>query len=107
MLVIGALAMVAIGLTIGFLPVKSNGYDCGSAFREGSSLFGQELADAMGGRLSLHDCADARSSRQPFAWGLVVGGAVLLFASRQVSDEVTPGRGPIADDRPAEARPPS
>lgn len=86
LLVIGALTLLAVGVTIGFLPVKSDGFDCGSAFIQDSGLGVQEFTDVLGGGLRRNECDEARSSLQPFAWGLVVAGVVVGLAAGRVTD---------------------
>ena len=75
--------LFVIGLFIGFSPVKSDGYTCGSAFHESKGLAVDELTDTMYGGTGTNGCDEARSNRQLMAWvpllaaaGLGIGGVI-------------------------------
>jgi hypothetical protein len=69
---VAAAALLVVGLVFGFAPVKSGGYDCGSAFHRSSSLDVQQFT-----RGETSDCDAARSDRQPIAWAAIAVAALL------------------------------
>lgn len=75
------LALVAVGVIIGFMPVKSDGFDCGSAFKESSGLLDDELTDTMIGGTGENGCDEARSTRQVLTWAPIGLGSILAFGA--------------------------
>lgn len=60
--------LLVVGIIVGFSPVKSNGYDCGSFFVESDDLLADEFRDTMTGGDGMSGCDDARASRAPVVW---------------------------------------
>lgn len=76
LLVVGV-GVIAAGLIVGFSPIHSGKYDCGSAFRESSSLFRKEFTDTLIGGTGNNQCDELRAARAPYAWGILVLGVAI------------------------------
>src|SRR5206468_6288537 len=87
------IALLAVGLVVGLIPVHASGVSCGSAFR-GSNDFAEveDIKNAMRADAGIapvpedlsaiqHQCQTSRSDRLPLALVPLVLGAVLLLGA--------------------------
>lgn len=91
LLVLIGVALVAAGLSVGLLvPVESDGYDCGSAFRS-SDYELEEVDDLLAGGAGDSGCEGELSGALPLPVVLVVLGGVALVGAPFVArrEEVT------------------
>ena len=72
------IALIAIGLLLGFRPVVENEVACGSAFRGGGTPGVVRLSEAEA-------CEDAVASRRTLAFGALVAGGISVAASMLVA----------------------
>jgi hypothetical protein len=79
--------MLAVGLTIGFVPVSASGASCGSAFVASDSAAVADYMSVLRGQgmgQAVDDCASSRSSWRLVALALLIPGALVggagLFA---------------------------
>lgn len=74
-----AVAAFAVGMVVGFSPVRSQGFDCGNGFASNQLGVATQQATATFAGDSYTgpvDCAGARSGRVTATWGLLVLGVV-------------------------------
>ncbi|GAA0853497.1 hypothetical protein GCM10009525_83330 [Streptosporangium amethystogenes subsp. fukuiense] len=84
-----AAALIGAGAFAGFIPVTSQGANCGSAFVESDNAFVSDLTDSMFGRSSdaQSTCRDLRGILKIPAFILLGGGAVALVSAGVVNNQ--------------------
>jgi hypothetical protein len=99
-----AAILLGVGALVGFIPVTSQGVNCGSALVESSAARVADYANAFGGRLTGHaaSCKDLRSILRIPAIILLVGGGIGLLSAfimrtNRLGPAGTPER-PSSDD---------
>lgn len=86
-------ALAVLGVIVGVMPVRADGYDCGSAFAESDRLAVDEFSDTLRGGTGENDCDAARGDRQVFTWGPIAVGAFLAFGAFALSQ--VPAKTPV------------
>lgn len=75
--------MLLAGVVLGFLPVNSGEYHCGSAFNASNDVASKELGSTLSGGVDYgpQDCAGARSDARALPVALLlIGGALGIGA---------------------------
>jgi hypothetical protein len=90
------LAVLVVGLLIGFLPTSTGGASCGSAFVASTAAREADFADALAGGDAIADrvntCEDRRALLRIPAVALIAVGAGLGFAGWHVTTHRPPVR---------------
>ena len=90
------LAVLVVGLLIGFLPTSAGGVSCGSAFVASTAAREADFADALAGGDAIADrvntCQDRRGLLRIPAAAFIVVGAGLGFAGWHITLHRTPVR---------------
>ncbi len=78
-----AALVLAVGAVAGFVPVSSQGANCGSAFVKSDDAYGADLGAALLGETgdASQGCTDLRSLVRIPAVAFLVAGGILLIAS--------------------------
>lgn len=82
-----AIGLLAAGVVLGFLPVHSAGYNCGSAFHESSGLRTDEFSDTLGGGSGANDCDAERADARAMPIALVILGLAMAGATLSAPSE--------------------
>lgn len=94
--------MLLAGVVLGFLPVNSGEYHCGSAFNASGDVQRKELGSTLSGGLDYgpQDCAGARSGARALPVALLLIGAALGIGALS-SDRERPILPAAAESDPA------
>lgn len=96
--------MFLAGLVLGFLPIRSGEYKCGSAFISKDDVGTKELTGAMSGiDYGPQDCAGERSTARQLPIVLLILGAALGGAAVSISERETRSAPDAAGSGPASA----